>query len=163
MGFYVRNNTPNTIWLSIGYYDPDCSPVTYVKEGWYQLTPGRRSLIVTGSAANQNFYFYAHDNFNNTWSGDYYTQIPSTAYSMCWIENCETCTEVGFRRIVVGNTQNYTLTLTSAASGLTKFRNSIMSRKGSAKFKLNKASLRRKIGKVEKLGRVVKPLRGKIK
>lgn len=26
MSFYVRNNTPNPLWVAVGYYDPDCSP-----------------------------------------------------------------------------------------------------------------------------------------
>lgn len=55
MGFYVRNSTPNPISVAVGYYDSGCSPITYAKRGWYRIEPGRRALLVAGSAANQFF------------------------------------------------------------------------------------------------------------
>ncbi|WP_449601969.1 DUF1036 domain-containing protein [Paenibacillus sp. Marseille-Q9583] len=162
MSFYVQNNTPNYIWLAIAHYDPNCSPTTYVKKGWYRLVPGRSSLIVTGSSANQRYYYYAYDNSGNMWSGNYYTYIPNTAFDMCWVERCQGtgCNRVGFRELKVGNYQNYTLTFTNGINSSTKLRNTIVSKKGSPKFKLDRSSIRKSPGKVGKIGRLIKPLRG---
>ncbi|ASA21557.1 DUF1036 domain-containing protein [Paenibacillus donghaensis] len=163
MGFYVQNNTPNVIWVAVGHYDPDCSPTTYVKEGWYRIVPGRRSLIVTGTAANQRFYIYGYDNFNNIWGGNFNTYVPSTVFTMCWVERCQGagCRRVGFNEVIVGNSQNYTLTLTNRAQGTAKSRNTMVSRKGAAKFKLGRLSIKKSPGKLGKLGRVIRPLRSK--
>ncbi|WP_151737350.1 DUF1036 domain-containing protein [Paenibacillus tengchongensis] len=159
MGFYVQNNTPNPVWVAIGYYDPNCNPITYVKRGWYRIIPGRRSLLVGGSAANQYFYIYAEDNANNYWGGDYYTYVPDSAFTMCWIERCqgEGCNQVGFEEIQVGNFQNFTLILTNDAS--TRLKNTLRSKKRARKFKLGRSSIRKTPGKVGSLGRVVRPRR----
>ncbi|MGG4046234.1 DUF1036 domain-containing protein [Paenibacillus favisporus] len=164
MSFYVRNSTPNPVWVAVGYYDPDCSPITYTKAGWYRITPGRRMLLVTGSSVNQTYYFYAYDLFGNTWSGDFPTYVPSSAFNMCWIERCQGtgCREVGFDEVNVGNSQNYTLNLVEAA-GAAKSRNMRAPKKSTRKFKLGKASLRKTPGKLGKLGKVRKPRYGKRK
>lgn len=163
MGFYVQNNTPNTIWVAVGHYDPTCRPTTYVKEGWYRIVPGRRSLIVSGSAANQRFYIYGHDNFGNIWGGDFNTYIPSSVFKMCWVERCQGtgCNRVGFVEKVVGNFQNYTLNLINRNQGASRARNTIVSKKGARKFKLGRFSIKKSPGKLGKLGRVVSPLRGR--
>lgn len=162
MSFYVRNSTPNPVWVAVGYYDPDCSPITYSKAGWYRITPGRRMLLVTGSSVNQTYYYYAYDQFGNTWSGDFPTYVPSTAFNMCWIERCQGtgCREVGFDEVNVGNSQNYTITLVEAA-GAAKSKNMRAPKKSTRKFKLGKASLRKTPGKLGKLGKVRKPRYGK--
>lgn len=162
MSFYVRNSTPNPVWVAVGYYDPDCSPITYVKAGWYRITPGRRRLLVTGPSANLTYYYYAFDQFGNTWSGDYPTDVPSTAFNMCWIESCQGtgCRLIEFDEINVGNFQNYTLTLVEAASAV-KSKNMRAPKKSTRKFRVGKSSLRRIPGKLGKLGKVRKPRIGK--
>ncbi|SMF85194.1 Uncharacterized membrane protein [Paenibacillus uliginis N3/975] len=165
MGFYVRNSTPNPIYVAVGYYDSDCSPITYAKSGWYRITPGRRSLIVTGSAANRSFYVYGHDSFGNEWSGNFYSYVPSTAFTMCWIESCQGagCRRVGFDKVDVGNFENHTLNLVDSTQGASNSRNTRVSKKRTPKFKLGKFSIKKSPGKLSKLGKDRKPLYGKRK
>ncbi|MCG7407056.1 DUF1036 domain-containing protein [Paenibacillus sp. ACRRX] len=165
MGFYVRNSTPNPIYVAVGYYDAGCSPVTYTKVGWYRITPGRSSLLVTGSSVNQTYYVYAYDTFNNVWDGNYFTYVPTTAFSMCWIERCQGagCRRVGFDRVDVGNFINFTLNLINSTNGTSIPRNTRVSKKRKPKFILSRLSLKKLPGKLGKLGKIVRPLYGRLK
>lgn len=162
MGFYVRNSTPNPIFVAVGYYDSGCSPITYVKKGWYRIAPGRRALLVTGSAANQSFYIYGYDRFGNSWGGNFYTYVPTTAFTMCWIERCQGCRSVGFDEINVGNSENYTLELVDSTQGTSKSRRTLVSKKRTPKFR-SKLGFLKSPGKLGKWGKNIKPLYGRRK
>ncbi|MBP1934484.1 DUF1036 domain-containing protein [Ammoniphilus resinae] len=114
MSLFFRNNTPNTLYVVIAGPDSDCSPTPLVKAGYYPVQPGRSTVVWNGSVANTTFYYYAFDTVGNTWSGNFFTRIPTDrAFNMCWVADCgvTNCRTVGLRSLPIGNFTNFTLTL----------------------------------------------------
>jgi len=100
MAIYVRNSTPNPVWVAIRYYNPGCSG-DLAKRGWYYI-PSGRTQVVYGSGFNHRFFrFYADDEFGNVWSGNDYAVTPSSVdFDLCWIANCPAglgCENLGYR------------------------------------------------------------------
>lgn len=116
MALFIRNSTPNTVSVAIGYPNKGCSPypagrkaqvfggrVAYhgglAKRGWYNIPAGRTVQVYGGRVAGHFFYVHAHDSFGNVWGGDDFTDVPRMAFDMCWIARCKpgtTCRRRGF-------------------------------------------------------------------
>jgi hypothetical protein len=93
---YIRNSTPNRVFVAVGYYNEGCS-FNRGKRGWYLVGPGRTALVFGGKFNHDQFRYYAEDDFGHVWSGGDYTNVPEDAFDMCWIANCTPCRRVGFR------------------------------------------------------------------
>ncbi len=55
----------------------------------------------SGWAGGETFYYFAHDAAGREWSGEFFTQVPSTAFDWCWNTGSTASSEVGFRKKVV--------------------------------------------------------------
>lgn len=115
MALYIQNETSNYVWVAFAHRSANCSPITWVKKGWWQVAPGRTQMIFNGSTVNQWYYVYVEDTEGNVWDGSYYTYVPDDAFEMCWIERCTPCNYVGFQRTVNITTVNHTLRITKTS------------------------------------------------
>lgn len=99
MAISIRNSTPNTVYVAVGYYNTGCSP-RQGKRGWYSVAPGRTRVVYGGRSHHATFRYYAEDDVGHVWSGNNFTDVPDDAFDMCWIANCSPgtpCRRLGFR------------------------------------------------------------------
>ena len=102
MGLYFHNEAGSPISLVYGYSAPECEGgVTWAKKGWYNISPGGTAKVWSGWAGGETFYYFAHDAAGREWSGEFFTQVPSTAFDWCWNTGSTASSEVGFRKKVV--------------------------------------------------------------
>ncbi|MEC4566028.1 DUF1036 domain-containing protein [Paenibacillus sp. CMAA1739] len=117
MGLNFRNSTNAAIYIAYAYPNSSCSPVNYAKIGWYRVDPGQTIEVWSGYAGGNTFYYYAESSFGRTWSGSYFTQLPSQAFHWCWNVGCTTCRNLGMRRIPISSIYaNYTINLITSTS-----------------------------------------------
>lgn len=99
MPIYIRNSTPNRVYVAVGYYNEGCTP-NMGKRGWYQVEPGTTVTVFGGRTNHAYFRYYAEDEFGHVWSGSDFTDVPDDVFDMCWIANCSpgvSCRRLGFR------------------------------------------------------------------
>ncbi len=102
MGLYFRNKTGSTVWVAYAYHAPDCGGSNkWMKKGWYKIVPGNTAKVWSGWAGGETFFYFAHDAAGREWSGEFFTQVPSTAFDWCWNTGSTASSEVGFRKKVV--------------------------------------------------------------
>lgn len=98
MPIYIRNSTPNLLYVAVGYFNEGCSP-RFGKRGWYHVQPGTTAMVFGGRTNHSYFRYYAEDDFGHVWGGDTFTDTPEDAFDMCWIANCPprtSCNRLGF-------------------------------------------------------------------
>lgn len=124
MTLAVRNSTPNTVYIVVGYPNDGCNNPSRGKRGWYVARPGRTVTIYGGRVARDQFFWYAEDDAGHVWSGSEngfnQTAVPEDAFDMCWIENCPAprCRRLAFRSIYFGSffQSDYTINLVLSSS-----------------------------------------------
>jgi hypothetical protein len=102
MGLYFHNATGSTIELAYAEYSSGCASEgtgqPYLKKGWYIISAGETQKVWSGYAGPKRFYYYA-ESATSRWSGPYFTQVPPTAFRLCWGLGTSTAERVGFRQI----------------------------------------------------------------
>jgi len=68
---YAQNNTSHTIWVAARYIPPGST--SYVSDGWWEVGPGQRVLILYNNGVN--IYFNAHDDADTVWDGNDATAV----------------------------------------------------------------------------------------
>jgi uncharacterized membrane protein len=63
---YAQNNTCHPIWVACQYAPPGST--SYVTDGFWQINPGQRALILYNNV--QYIYFYARDDSGHVWTGN---------------------------------------------------------------------------------------------
>lgn len=113
------NHYTEDVWLCYSFYSPDdCGGEggDWQTIGWFHVVPGS---CVTPYAndlddvGNRYWYFYAHSQNGEEWSGPYDTLVDSVAFNVC--DGIGTTAEhtVGMQQLDVGDYDNYTVNLTS--------------------------------------------------
>lgn len=115
--FQFKNSTSSTVWVAFQWY----SPISCAKEGlwstkgWYSIAPGQ-SKIVFGSdlqsTGSKYYYWYAESSNGAVWSGAFNTYASNKAFDWCLNTGSTNSRILGFREKYIGNSNNYTITLT---------------------------------------------------
>jgi uncharacterized membrane protein len=114
MGLTICNGHSSTISVTIAYANRDhCANAGgFVTEGWWNIAPGRCTLVYGGSLKDLNRYwfYYAHNRDNTAkWAGSYCTNVPNQAFYQCW--SSPSGNRVCYKRLDINSYNNYTLTL----------------------------------------------------
>jgi uncharacterized membrane protein len=115
MGLTICNGYSSAVTVAIGYANRDvCANAgRWIKEGWWNISPGRCVRVYGGSLKNLNRYwlYYARTQDGTLhWAGNYCTTIPNTAFHQCW--NNPSDNQVCYRLLDINSYDNYTLTIT---------------------------------------------------
>ncbi|MEX5258478.1 DUF1036 domain-containing protein [Kocuria arenosa] len=103
MGLYFYNNTIDTVYVAYAYYAPGCEGgVDWAKKGWYHLTAGSTVKVRTGWAGPGKYFFFAENDARTTsWTGPFFTQLPSRAFDWCWATGSTDSRNLGLTKIEV--------------------------------------------------------------
>jgi uncharacterized membrane protein len=88
--FTVRNNYHRPVWVAFAYASTSAcggEGGNYRVMGWYKIDPGTQWALLRGTLlfGGKYFYVYAQSDDGTTWSGDYFTEVHTTAaFDTCW-------------------------------------------------------------------------------
>lgn len=108
------NNYPETVWVTIEWYHPDCEDGgDWEKAGWWKIDPGQCKTAYGGSLrdVNRYWYFYAHASDGAYWAGPYEDVVPHTAFDWCSDTGSTDSRVVGLRELDIDSNDNYTVNL----------------------------------------------------
>ena len=68
-GLYLHNDTNNSIWVALGYYD-ECvnNPAS---KGWWKVDPGQTAHPIDYPLNDQDYFYWAVDGTGRVWNGEY--------------------------------------------------------------------------------------------
>jgi uncharacterized membrane protein len=108
------NSTERHVWVAIMYYSPNCPDGgNFSKAGWWHLAPYGQKTLFNGNLSDLNRYycFYAHDEVDKVWAGQYVRPVPPTAFDWCEFVTNSQSRNVGFRLLDIGDSDNSTVML----------------------------------------------------
>ncbi len=110
------NSFPETVWVCIDWYHPNCSDGgDWEKAGWWKIDPGQSAVVSTAdvSDVNQFWYYFAHSESGNVWAGPFAEMVPHNRFDWCENTSSTDARQVGMRELDVGNADNYIVNLTA--------------------------------------------------
>lgn len=104
MGLYFQNSTGDTLFVAYGYHAPGCEGgVDWAKKGWYRISPGGTAKVLTGWAGPGKYFFFAeNESRTRSWSGPFFTPLPSRAFDWCWQTGSSDSRVLGLSKLEVG-------------------------------------------------------------
>lgn len=103
MSLYFKNSTQDTIFVAYGYHAPGCEGGTdWAKKGWYRIVPGGTAKVFSGIAGGRKYFFFAENEAGtSSWSGPFFTQLPSRAFDWCWTTGSSDSRTLGLSKLEV--------------------------------------------------------------
>ena len=124
MGLRIANAYSSTVWTTIMFYSPETcgGPDNQPFEcmGWWRIEPGTNALVYANDVGDLNpwWYVYAQASDGAVWSGPFQQSVPRWAFGgsdICFglgIGGSSDYLLAGYHEFNVGDSDNYTLTLT---------------------------------------------------
>lgn len=109
----IANSTISDVWVAIGYTENG----QWYSEGWWEVESGEKVQVYNKSLSNSYYYIYAYQTGigDGVWKGTASFCAPSNVFYLDY-QNCSESQKKGFRKIDVGDSQVYTISLTQTAS-----------------------------------------------
>lgn len=113
MGLYFQNTTGTPVYVAYAYHSPGCDGSEWAKKGWYRIDPGGTAKVLTGWAGPGKYFFFAEsEDRTRSWSGPFFTPLPSRAFDWCWNTGSTDSRTLGLAKIEVGwGIQDHTVRL----------------------------------------------------
>ena len=107
------NKTDKKIWVAIGYHEK--SKADWVSHGWWTVAPGACQTTISDALSGQYYYWYAEDEGDGVWSGNFVFCTTEKKFQIEGRENCKSrgYDAQGFRELKAGEDINKTVDLTS--------------------------------------------------
>lgn len=103
MGLYFRNFTGDAVFVAYAYHSPGCGAVQWSKKGWYRIGPNGTVKVFSGWAGDGKYFFFAeNERRTRSWSGPFFTPLPSRAFDWCWNTGSTDSRTLGLAKFEVG-------------------------------------------------------------
>ncbi len=114
------NNYTEDIWVAYMFLSQDvCGGEggDWQAIGWYHIAPGQSSIVYANDLDDVNnrywCYFAATAGLRTVWAGPYPVYVPLDGpFNHCYKRGSSAWTVCGFRLFDVGDSENFTMTLT---------------------------------------------------
>lgn len=107
------NKTAEKIWIAVGYHENG----KWYAKGWWSMEPGACTIPIGGDLNNRYYYYYAENSSNGKWTGDTYFCTNNKGFTIedgdC---NSRGYESKGFKKLDVGNSNNFTLSFTPSTT-----------------------------------------------
>jgi uncharacterized membrane protein len=102
MWLRYSNGYSRGLFLTVGYYNPDCSDGgNWSKKGWWRIEPGGAAIVLWTTNTFSTFFAEADD--GAVWAGPHVTNVPFQAFDWCWNTGSSSGENVGMRLVSVTN------------------------------------------------------------
>ena len=107
------NKTDKKVWVAVGYHEKN--KADWVSHGWWTVAPGTCETTLSDALNGQYYYWYAEDEGDGVWSGNFVFCTTDKKFQIEGRENCKSrgYDAQGFRELRVGEDINKTVDLTS--------------------------------------------------
>jgi len=118
-----RNGTSDVLMLTFQYYSPSTCSRDGLKPwrtiGWFQIMPGETKIVLRANLQpSEEYFWYAESKSGPVWNGLWnYMAVPLGRFDWCYGTGTtsDQVRNVGFRQLLTGHKENYTLNISEGA------------------------------------------------
>ncbi len=110
-GLFFCNDTGQSVYIAVGWNEEG----RWLSQGWYNVKPRECGSTILGILKSTFYYYYAHTE-NLTWSGEGSNEgyFCTSNKAFFYVNNDTNCTGYTFKRLEVGDADQFTQTLIEA-------------------------------------------------
>jgi uncharacterized membrane protein len=116
MGLTICNRYTARVYVAIAFNDNSCphNAGPHIM-GWWGINPGGCALVYANDVYEYGpMWHYVGEAVDGAiWAGDFVTRVTNEAFNRCWRPAIPNGSPRGFRKLIVGPNEDFTLNLTA--------------------------------------------------